>query len=312
MWPSTPMWAAHLRHRVAPSATSRAVLQPRRRAMVCCAPGCRRGAAQSRSCLGGLEATGPLWEPLYEHLTQRGYQVLLLNPRQTASWAARLGRRAKTDGIDAQTLAAGLLAGLARASTLPSETVQALRTLTRARRDRIHGRTATRQRLHDELVTLFPEFVRFLPTLPGRTDLGVGDPAVLDLLSTDSSAHALAQVPLQELTTTLERVSGGRWMREQAQALQDLAQHSTASPRAVTARSLVARLLAQQLQELAVHLAEVEAAIAPLLKDDVEGQRLQALPGIGRIGPPTAATIRAELGDVMRCGIGRRDALRTR
>ena len=268
--------------------------------------------------MGGLEATGPLWEPLYEHLTQRGYQVLLLNPRQTASWAARLGRRAKTDGIDAQTLAAGLLAGLARASTLPSETVQALRTLTRARRDRIHGRTATRQRLHDELVTLFPEVVRFLPTLPtlptlpGRTDLGVGAPAVLDLLSTDSSAHALAQVPLEELTTTLERVSGGRWMREQAQALQDLAQHSTASPRAVTARSLVARLLAQQLQELAVHLAEVEAAIAPLLKDDVEGQRLQALPGIGRIGPPTAATIRAELGDVMRCGIGRRDALRTR
>lgn len=89
--------------------------------------------------------------------------MLLLNPRQTASWAASLGRRAKTDGIDAQTLAAGLVAGLARASTLPSETVQALRTLTRARRDLIQSRTATRQRLHDELVTLFPEFVRFYP-----------------------------------------------------------------------------------------------------------------------------------------------------
>lgn len=25
----------------------------------------------------GLEATGPLWEPLYDHLTQAGYQVLL-------------------------------------------------------------------------------------------------------------------------------------------------------------------------------------------------------------------------------------------
>jgi transposase len=180
---------------------------------------------------------------------------------------------------------------------LPSETVQALRTLTRARRDLVQSRTATRQRLHDELVTLFPEFVRFLARLPGRSDLG--DPAVLDLLSTYSSAHALAQVPLEELTTALERVSGGRWMREQAQALQDLAQHSTASTRAVTARSLVARMLAHQLQELAVHLAEVEAAIAQLLKDDVEGQRLQEIPGIG---PHTAATIRAELGDVTRFG----------
>src|SRR5262245_30887794 len=107
----------------------------------------------------GLEATGPLWEPLYEYLTQAGYGVLLLNPRQTASWAASLGLRAKTDGLDAQTLARGLVAGLARASTLPSETVQALRTLTRARRDLIQTRSAARQRVHDELVVLFPEFV---------------------------------------------------------------------------------------------------------------------------------------------------------
>ena len=107
--------------------------------------------------------------------------MLLLNPRQTASWASSLGLRAKTDGIDAQSLARGVLAGLARASTLPTETVQALRTLTRARRDLIQTRTATRQRLHDELVTLFPEVVRFLSSLPGRTDLG--EPAVLDLLS---------------------------------------------------------------------------------------------------------------------------------
>ncbi len=71
----------------------------------------------------------------------------------------------------------GLLAGWARASTVPSASVHALRTLPRARRDLIPTRTATRQRLHDELVVLFPELVRFLPTLPGRTDLG--EPAVL-------------------------------------------------------------------------------------------------------------------------------------
>jgi transposase len=59
----------------------------------------------------GLEATGVLWEPLYEAVTQAGYSVLVLNPRQTSSWAASLGLRAKTDGIDAHTLARGLLAG---------------------------------------------------------------------------------------------------------------------------------------------------------------------------------------------------------
>jgi transposase len=59
----------------------------------------------------GLESTGSLWEPLYDALTQAGYTVLLLNPHQTASWAASLGLRAKTDGLDAHTLARGLLAG---------------------------------------------------------------------------------------------------------------------------------------------------------------------------------------------------------
>ena len=59
--------------------------------------------------------------------------MAVLNPRQTAAWAAGLGpeRRsrgdAKTDGLDAQTLARGLLAGYGRASVLPSETVQAVR-----------------------------------------------------------------------------------------------------------------------------------------------------------------------------------------
>ena len=243
----------------------------------------------------GLEATGPLWEPLYEQLAQAGYHVLLLNPRQTASWASSLGLRAKTDGLDAQTLARGLLAGLARASTLPSETVQALRTLTRARWDLIQTRTAARQRLHDELVLLFPEFVRFLPSLPGRTDLG--DPAVLELLEAYSSAQALAQVPLDALTATLEQLSHGRWGLDQAQALQVLAQHSTASSRAVAARSLVARMLAQQLLELAAHVTEVEAAIGDLLQEDAKSRDLQRMPGIG---PQGAATIRAELGDVSR------------
>jgi transposase len=243
----------------------------------------------------GLEATGPLWEPLYDDLTQAGYTVLLLNPRQTASWAASLGLRAKTDGLDAATLARGLLAGLARASTLPSEAVQALRALTRARRDLIQSRTAARQRLHDELVVLFPEVVRFLPRLPGRSDLG--QPAVLQLLSRYNSAQVVAQVSLDELTGALEQLSAGRWGPSEAQALQALARQSTASSRAVAARSLVARTLALHLLDLQARIAELEAAIAALLRQDVEGQLLQQIPGIGEKG---AATIRAELGDASR------------
>jgi transposase len=70
-----------------------------------------RSWGEPPTILIGREATGCLWEPLYEALTRAGYTVLGLNPRQTASWATSLGLRAKTDDLDAQTLARGLLAG---------------------------------------------------------------------------------------------------------------------------------------------------------------------------------------------------------
>ena len=154
----------------------------------------------------GLEATGCLWEPLHDALTRAGYRVVVLNPRQSAAWAAALGLRAKTDGLDAQTLARGLLAGYGRASALPSETVQALRELTRARRDLVQSRTAARQRLRDELVVAFPE----LPDhTPGRCDLAT--PALLHLLGAYGSARALAAAPPAEVAARhQERRTTGR------------------------------------------------------------------------------------------------------
>src|SRR5258708_24866227 len=157
----------------------------------------------------GREATGVLWEPLDDALTQAGDTVLVRNPRQTASWATSLGLRAKTDEADALTLARGLLAGLARASTLPSESIRALRVLTRARRDLIQARTAARQRVHDELAVVFPEFPRLLVALPGRADLGC--PNVLQVLSTYSSAQHLARADPSALRMTVEAASAGRW-----------------------------------------------------------------------------------------------------
>jgi transposase len=242
--------------------------------------------------LVGVEATGSLWEPLYDALVLAGYTVMVLNPRQTAMWAASLGLRAKTDGLDAHTLARGLLAGYARGSTVPSETVQALRALTRARRDLVVSQSAARQRLQDELVLVFPE----LPThTPDGCDLAT--PGLLRLLSSASSAHALGMLPVPSLTRLLEESSAGRWGRSHAEALHTLACHSAASTRAVTARGVVVRTLALHLLDLQQRIAELESAIADLLKDDVDSQRLQSIPGIG---PGHAATIRAELGDVAR------------
>jgi transposase len=240
----------------------------------------------------GLEATGCLGAPLYEDLTRAGYTVLVLNPRQTVAWAASLGLRAKTDGIDAHTLARGLLAGYAQGSTVPSEVIQELRALTRARRDLVHAQAAAKQRVRDELVVLFPAWPDHTP---GQRALM--DSAVLRLLEVYPSAQAIAQAPPNELTALLSRVSAGAWTREQADELQRVAQQSAASSRAVAARGVVIRTMVRHLLDLYARLAELEAAIASVLADDEDSQRLQTLPGVG---PVIAATVRAELGDVTR------------
>ena len=225
-------------------------------------------------------------------MTQAGYTIVVLNPRQTSSWAASLGLRAKTDGIDAHTLARGLLAGYARASTLPSEALQSWLTLTRARRDLVVSQSAAGPRLQDELIPLFPEL---LPNRPRQADLA--DPALLTFLSQYSSAQAIARADLADLTKTLAESSGKRWGEPEALALHTLAQQSAASTRAVVARSLVVRTLALHLLDLRTRLAELEQALEEALAGDEEAQRLQEIPGIG---PQNAATIRAELGEVSR------------
>jgi transposase len=176
---------------------------------------------------------------------------------------------------------------------VPDETVQALRTLTRTRRDLVASQSAARQRLHDELVPVFPELAGHLPE---HADLGA--PAVLRLLSAYRSAQALAQAPLDGLQQVLAEVSQGRWGRAQAQALQDLAQHSAASTRAVTARAVVVRTLALHLLDLRARVAELDGALDELLRTDPLSQHLHGqVPGLG---PTWTATIRAELGDVSR------------
>jgi transposase len=146
--------------------------------------------------------------------------------------------------------------------------------------------------LQDELVPLFPELVGHLPH---HADLA--DPAILTFLSQYSSAQAMARAKLKDLTKSLTAASGKRWGPEEAQELATQASQSAASTRAVPARSLVVRTLALHLLDLCAREASLEAAIAQIIKEDDDAQRLQEIPGIG---PQNAATIRAELGDVSR------------
>src|SRR5215210_5568511 len=61
-----------------------------------------------------LEATGRYWENLYHYLASQGYALILLHPAQTHHFSQRRGLRAKTDRLDATTIARVVLSDEAK------------------------------------------------------------------------------------------------------------------------------------------------------------------------------------------------------
>jgi transposase len=94
-----------------------------------------------------LEATGGLERPVAAALALAALPVAIVNPRQVRDFAKALGRLAKTDALDAHTLA--LFADRVRPEPrpLPDETARAFEALLLRRRQLLEMRTAEHNRL---------------------------------------------------------------------------------------------------------------------------------------------------------------------
>jgi hypothetical protein len=116
----------------------------------------------------GMEATSRYGENLYQEAQERGYQLCLLHPGQTHQFHRQQGLRAKTDRLDARTIAKVLLSGEARAGYVPSEQITTYRELVRLH-TRLSDEAASYQNeIQILVVVLFPEFTRVFadPCLP--------------------------------------------------------------------------------------------------------------------------------------------------
>lgn len=95
-----------------------------------------------------MEATGAYWQGLATALTAAGWTVSVVNPASARDYAKAIGRRAKTDAVDAAVLASYGRA-LRPASWHPAaDDVQALQLLIRQRDDLVALQTETRNRRH--------------------------------------------------------------------------------------------------------------------------------------------------------------------
>ncbi|MCC7160911.1 MAG: IS110 family transposase [Anaerolineae bacterium] len=234
-----------------------------------------------------LEATGPYWLALYEHLTSAGFQVHVFNPLQVHAYRKTGVRITKTDRRDAFWIANFLRIGGSAATPSPNQHLLQVRELTRFRWNLIDQIGDNKRRVLNVLDRIFPEYETLFSDVfltSSRT-----------LLKQAASADELAAFDLRELTALLHSSSRGRFGVTKAQQVLDAAKNSIGIAFLADAAQLEVGCLIAQIEFLQRQVEQVDLAIEALLT-----QLPQHLTTIVGIGPVTAATILGEIGDIHR------------
>ncbi len=237
----------------------------------------------------GLEATSRYGENLYQFLDSHGYQMCPLHPRQTHQFAQQRGLRAKTDRIDATTIARVLLSGEARRGYVPTELIATYRELVRVHSQLSDEVARYKNEIQALLSVLFPEFPQVFAD-PCRA-------TAIALLKLYPSAQAMAAAGVETIAAKLHELAPRNYGRQTAEQLVQLAQQSSSSRLATTARSTTLKIFCDQLEHTQANLAQLEKELDHLLDADEAVKGLKSAPEFGR---KTVSVLRAELGDVTR------------
>ncbi len=206
--------------------------------------------------LVGVEASGPYALTIGHFLLEHGYRVVELNPFQASQFRKAQGKKAKTDRVDARSLAAFLAVGSYKPLSLGDPLRENLRELTRFRAELVKDRTCQVNRLQETLAIAFPELGGHLASLDS--------PTALALLVAYPGPQALAEAGPKAVRVSLTEASHGRLGLAQAEAIVSAA--STTVGLLQRALALKLEVLAQGILSINAQLQRVEAAIEDLFR----------------------------------------------
>jgi transposase len=233
-----------------------------------------------------VEPTGPAWLPIAVFFCTRGHTVYRVSSAKAHDLRRFLSRHAKSNGIDADTLARLPLvdpAGL-HPLELPDASRAALDRRVRAT-DRLTQAAATHKRRIKHLVR------QLLPCSPLVGELGMADLAVLERYA---DPHALVRAGRQRLHQVIVTASNGhlgsarveQWLAAAHAALELYGDHPAVAFQDLAAEvATEVRLLRATQAELAAHASKRESCyrwVDP-------GALARSLPGLATVGGPTLA-----------------------
>jgi transposase len=237
-----------------------------------------------------LEATGNYSKPLVSYFSSMGYPVVVLNPLLTHQLKKKATRKVKTDPIDALRIAQAFYLEDVPPIKMPDSAVAELR---------------ARCRQHYQLTSLYGDvqlhFRSVLDLLfPGyeRAFQNICNPTSLELLSHYSSPQDLLMADQDHVLSILLNNRRGRsWNEAKLTQLNAIARDSLPDSEATASHQIALRNYISLLRSYQATLADVDHHLLRLASSLPEHVLLRSIPGVG---PLTAATIQAEIGDIKR------------
>lgn len=244
----------------------------------------RRCARPAEKIKVGLEATGHYSYNILGFLLDCGLPTYIINPLHSNLYRKSLTlRKAKTDRIDARTIAIMLMSDAdLKPYTDISYHNEELKSLTRYRFDKVRERAKLKTSVSRLVCILFPELEDLVSTLHTVS--------VYALLSEFPSAEQIASAHLTRLTNLLSQASRGRFGREKALAIRNAARNSIGS--FTKAKSMELRHTISLIGELDKEIEEIEKEIDSIM-NEIQSP-ITTIPGMGA---QMGAMILAEVGD---------------
>lgn len=256
------------------------------------------GAAAGTRLEVVIEPTGPAWLPVAVFFTCRGHTVYRVSSAKASDLRRFLSRHAKSNGIDADTLA--------RLPLIDPDGLQPLE-LPGAERAALDRRVRACDRLTraaTEHKVRIKDLVRqLMPATPLTGDLGKADLAVLERFADPRTVLAAGADTLTELIVAASNNHQGtaraqQWITAAAAAVELYGDHPAMAYQDLAAEvATEVRLLRAIEAELAVHAAAREDAY----RWADCGQLARSLPGLREVGGPVLAAV---IGDPARFPTG--------
>lgn len=234
----------------------------------------------------GLESTGHYSNNITNYLHSKGFQISILNPLATNLFRkASTLRKTKTDKTDAKVIAMMLLSDESKSYSPSSYQIQELKSLTRHRYRMVGYRSKLKISITRLLDVIFPELEEFIWSIHQNSSYAL----LLEL----PTPHEISSCHLTKLTNILKKASRGRYDKDKAIALKELASNSIGSSNRSTCFELqqTIRLVQSVQSEIDILDKQIKSVVDEL------NTPLLTIPGISYT---LASIILAEIGEIER------------